>query len=206
MRWFLTEKKTGSRKTKRKARGASQPWDAARTLRGLWVLAAVLGAVGLGVGYHQLEQHLGVYASRVAKPIDAQNVVLVDVPRWLAPAEQQKLAHTVANQIGADPLDGHGLRVAVMALEQEPWVASVTQVQRLSGGRVEVQAVYREPLAVVEARDGYHLVDAGGIRLPGLYMREHVGALGLPLITGVASAPPAALGQSWFGRQILVAS
>ena len=56
-------------------------------------------------------------------------------------------------------------------------------------------------MAVIEARDGYHLVSPDGVRLPGLYRAEQLRLLNVPAIVGVNSAPPQT-GRVWPGSDV----
>ena len=206
MGWFLTRKKSRKSRGKTRTRASSaspRPWDPKRTVRALKIAGGLAVAGGLIAGWIPLERALEDYASRVkADPVLRDDVVLADAPAWMTQAVRLRVADTVAAQVSEDPLDGRTLRWAAAALEQVPWVAHVEQVRRTGDGTVEVRAAYRRPLAVVEARDGYHLVDAAGVRLPGLYFREQLSELPLPLIVGVTDAPPGRPGERWAGTDL----
>jgi hypothetical protein len=208
MGWFLTKKKGGkSRSAKSRGRAGSsaspKPWDPQRTLRGLKVLTGIALAAGAVVGWYYGEEALVDYAATMqADPVGLEDVVLVDAPAWMSPEVRNRVATVVAEQVSPDPLDGRSLRLAAEALAQEPWVARVEQVRRLAKGQVAVRAEYRQPVAIVEALDGYHLVDATGVQLPGLYYRDQVDRLGLPLLVNVAAAPPSRPGQQWAGEDL----
>lgn len=206
MGWFLTRKK---RKTRRRGRSRQstaadpKPWNPQRTLAGLKALTAIGLTLALVLGWYYGENALRVYAGLTqSDPISLGDVDLADAPPWMSDAVKQELAGVVADHVASNPLDGDGLEAAAAALRHNPWVAHVQQVRRLAHGRVEVRATYRQPFAIIEARDGYHLVDAHGVRLPGLYFRDQVGRLNMPLISGVDTAPPGRPGQVWPGDQL----
>lgn len=73
-------------------------------------------------------------------------------------------------------------------LEESAWVARVASVAKRSGGVVEIRCDYREPLAVIQVGDSFHLVAGDGVLLPGRYGAHG----GLPVILGVTSALPEA--------------
>ena len=52
-----------------------------------------------------------------------------------------------------------------------------------------VFARYREPVALVQSRDGYRLVDIKGVRLPGLYLHHQIDQLEQPLLEGIHASP-----------------
>lgn len=204
MGWFLTRKKRKSRRKRPKGGSARpRPWNPQRTLAGLKVLTALSVALALGFGWYYGEGALRMYAGLTqSDPVSIGDVELADAPPWMSTAVRQELAVLVASHVSNNPLDGSGLEAAANALRANPWVAHLEQVRRLARGRVQVRARYRRPFAIVQARDGYHLVDAHGIRLPGLYFRDQVDRLGLPLVTGIETAPPGRPGEPWRGDQL----
>lgn len=210
MGWFLIghpgKKKKSSKKRASRGAAAGQrpPWDPKRTLAGLKFLAAagLVLAVVLGwiFGYGGLEN----YVRRThAHPVVAADVHLAHAPGWMSRAVRARLKRTVAERVTADPLDAESLTLAARALARVPWVRRVEQVHRLEDGRIVVRALYRRPLALIEARNGYYLVGQRGTQLLAQpYYRKQLSRLGLPTITGVRSAPPARPGERWTGRDV----
>lgn len=215
MGWILTRKKSRqpkhprkghARKSRRGVRGYAAhagSWDPRRTLLVLELFGILAIALGLVVAWRVSEQSLVEYAEAHQPPDTATaHIVLYDAPPWMTDPVRRQLAERIAKVIQPDVFDGASLRRAAEALAQDPWVRRVRQVRRLVDGRVIVEAQYREPVAVVEAQPGYILIDVQGVRLPGMYERQHVGTLRLPMITGIASAPPSQPGQTWKGDDI----
>jgi len=128
-------------------------------------------------------------------------VIIARAPATMSPLLAQRIRSLVAELAGDDPLDQASLQVAHTALSQSPWVRQVYQLRRGSAGRIIVHAAFREPVAVVLALDGYHLVDAEGVRLPGVYRADQLNYLALPVITGVTHAPPPE-GAVWPGDEL----
>jgi hypothetical protein len=222
MGWFLTSSKPrGQRggKARKSSRNAAtrKPWNPQRTLVGLQALALGLAVVGVATAWRYGEQALCHYVARQADAAarhraamgrveggpeaQAVTVRLDDAPSWMSPRLRETLGELVRRVVDHDPMDQRCLATAVRVLNDNPWVLSVQRVERGPGGVVQVRATYREPLAVIEARDGYHLVDAAAVRLPDVYNREEVRSLGLPMVVGVESAPPSA-GRPWQGEQV----
>lgn len=208
MGWFLTRKKKGraAKSAPKRSSSSASPraWNPQRTLAGIKVVGVITG-IGLAIMVWQRgDRALQAYVddSRAA-PVTPEKVVLADAPIWMTPAVRHELAATVAEQVAAQPLK-NTLPAAVSALRKQPWVAGVERVYRRGDGVVEVYADYRQPLAIVEGKDGYHLVDAQGVSLPNLYTWEQAEMLGLPVIVGVATAPPAT-GERWPGEQVAAA-
>jgi hypothetical protein len=81
------------------------------------------------------------------------------------------------------------------AFEASPWIRRVLSVERVFPNQLRVRFEYRRAYAAVRRPNGHVLVDADGVRLPGVWADpptcERPAA-----ITGVASAPPAP-GKVW---------
>ncbi|MFW6060630.1 MAG: cell division protein FtsQ/DivIB [Phycisphaeraceae bacterium] len=206
MGWFLRRGKNGGRKKRSKARDAAvRPhWDPQRTLAAVKVLTGLGVVVGLGLAWHFGHGWLREYARAThSEPVAAADVIIQDPPAWMSEGVKQELRRLVAAEAGADPVENTALRAAADALRRSAWVAegNVRQVRRLVDGRVAVEADYRTPTAVIQARNGYYLVSDRGIRLPMLYDAEDLRFLELPVIERVRSAPPTA-GEVWPGADV----
>ena len=57
-------------------------------------------------------------------------------------------------------------------------------------------------MAFVQLPGGYRLIDAHGVRLPGVYRQPRLGATRLLVVTGVMSTPPD-VGQVWSDTSLL---
>ncbi|MFP4145712.1 MAG: cell division protein FtsQ/DivIB [Phycisphaeraceae bacterium] len=211
MGWLLSgngkKKKTtrgkGSRGTKGTSRGGrAAPWDPKRTLAALAVVGAFAGLLGFALAWHYGGEALRSWASteHAADP-SAEQVELTDAPAWMSPLVREQLRQITADAVGSDPLDRQGLVAAVEQLRENPWVLEVDQVRRQPGGKVVVDARYREPVALIQKSDGYHLVDAEGVRLPGVYYRHQLKSVDLPVLIHVSAAPPFR-GEVWPGEDI----
>jgi cell division septal protein FtsQ len=203
MGWFLTKKKKRAQPRRRAGLDEAKPWDPKRTLAGLKVLGVFAVAIGLVIGWRYSQDYLLSYVQRHHQvPMTADSVVLVDAPAWMSEDIRAQVRQAAIKHIDPDPMDGQSLRNAAAALRENPWVQRVDQVARRYGGRVLVSADYRRPVAVVQSRDGYHLIDNQGVCLPGLYQENQAKRLGLVQLTGVSSAPPAQAGEVWPGEDV----
>jgi len=167
-----------------------------RLLRGAgWAAGLVAAAAGLYFAHSRLSEE--VAGLRAATP----TVVLDAPPGWLGEARAMEIEQLAAAVVSADPMDRESLAEAAERLSANPWIAAVHRVRRAADGTVHVRASYREPVAVVGAQDGFHLVDREGRRLPGVYPWSQVERLGLPAVVGVATAPPPT-GSLWRGEDV----
>lgn len=226
---------SGKRKTKSRGakQNAWDPQRTLMGLKVLGVAALVVAAViGWTTSERVLGRYA---AAHRASPVRSDKVVLVDRPSWMDADLDARLRKAVADAasgvmpavladrkqttsearhtfddltkglVSSDPLQSNGLRAAVMALEAEPWVESVTQVRRAPEGVVKVEATYRRPAAIIAGRHGYHLIDAQGVWLEGPIDRAVSAWSHLPLVTGVTADKPARYGKAWDGTDYLAA-
>ena len=204
MSWFLINRKKKTRPASRPAKPlpSQVAWDPRRTLRGFKALGLVAMLVGVAVGWRYAERSLKHYTattSRAARVAPA-GVILAHEPPGMS-LLLGELKETVARQIGADPLRNDGLRRAAEVLARNPWVERVHEVRRRGDGKILVSARIRQPVAVVKGVDGYHMVDAKGVRLPGLYLEHQLESLDRLVIVGVALQPGEA-GEVWPGEDL----
>ena len=202
MSWFLRKRPSKKRNTPARRDPARQPWDPQRTLKGLKLIGVATAVIALVAGWRYSEQTLARYAAADREAnAGVGHVTLVDVPFWMNRTTRDELRHLVGAAAGGDPLDHAGLRRAVDVLQSNPWIDRVQRIQRMDLGGIHVSAAYRQPIALIESHDGYHLVNEQAIRLPGLYLNHQVKELRLPLIVGVvAAAQPC--GQIWPGDDL----
>lgn len=212
MSWLLRKQQTKQRRGSGPTGRRWQPWLASAwnrqsTKQGLKVLAVVVGVVVIIYAWQSSERFLRGYISGKhtdQTPCLPQEVVLADAPHWLSNA-LEPLRQIVAKQIETDPMDPTCLHRVVRNLQDNPWVNQVNRVQRKASGQVWVYVNYREPVAVVEDDDGYHLVDGSGVRLPLSYKESELAYLGLPVLTGVSMPRPKKVGTLWVGNDLQAA-
>ncbi|NIP85160.1 MAG: hypothetical protein GTO03_06215 [Planctomycetales bacterium] len=167
---------------------------------GYW-LARTAGRVGLGSADYQLAP---------------DRIQLCTSSPWVDP---QRLTASVIQDASLDRplsiLDPQLTERIALAFAQHPWVAEVARVEKFHPARVEVDLVYRTPVAVVVAGQQRVLVDQVGVPLPATDLpgppqdalptilgidapRRHVfgSAVGDPQVAGAAQIA-AALRSSW---------
>jgi hypothetical protein len=197
----------GSGKHARSSKQAqSTQWQPHHTLQALKLAGFILLLLALVGGWVFGKAALTQYVSKYhAHEITAEDVALAEPPSWLSQGTRYRLKRRVASLMGTDPLEREQLHRAARNLLQDPVIRD-GQVKRVSGGRLQIKADYRRPVAIIEARDGYHLVGPKGTRLSlNPYYHHQVKPLGLPLILQVESAPPRRPGQRWQGESVQAA-
>lgn len=204
MGWFLhtntkKKRKAPAGRKKKAAPKKKADWDPHRTLLAIRLAVWVVVIGGLIAGWMYGERWLRgrVSEQRAALP----RIELHEAPVWLSGYVGERLRTTVSASVEADPFDQQSLQRAARNLQLSPWVRRVRRVIRRPDGVIEVRAAYREPVALVQARDGYHLIDRDGVRLPAVYEPGVIGQLGLEVIRNVNAAPPRA-GRVWRGDDV----
>ena len=182
-----------------KQRDPYEPSDSGLLRRALSLLLLAGIILGLGAGVYFGQRYMGsqVGQQRAVTP----TIVLHDVPTWMGSARTDGIRQEIATQIGDNPMDRRSLSLAADTLRINPYIERVLRIERHRADRVDAYLVYREPVALVGARDGYHLIDRHGHRLPGVYPYHQLESLGLPAITGAAFAPPRE-GEAWRGDDL----
>ncbi len=81
------------------------------------------------------------------------------------------------------------------SFESCAWVKKITAVERVFPDQLRIRFEYRKPHVAVRRQNGYVLVDAEGVRLPGVYVDPPPCARAAE-VSGLASAPPEP-GRPW---------
>ncbi|MEQ9454991.1 MAG: hypothetical protein RLN76_10420 [Phycisphaeraceae bacterium] len=190
-------------KSRARAKTTKQPaWDTQRTARGLKVVGGAALLLAIVFGWDPAERALNTYLTeRSALATDAAHVVLIDQPDWMSEVVANELRRLVAERLTPDRLDQQGVAIAAEAIAANAWIENVLRLRRLTDGGAEVHATYRQPVAVLQGRDGFFLVDNNGIRLPGVYTQAQATRIPLPLITGV-NRPTPVPGKTWNADEV----
>jgi len=169
------------------------------------VLAAVVtAALGCAAVYG-----VGVLREEVAREpayqVSASSLRLVEGPSWMTPGILAELDVALLDEEFPQRFslldEGVAARIAA-AYERCVWVERVKRIEkhdpRVDRSRppLEIVLTFRRPTAFVETARGYCLLDADGVRLPGVYREPRLGAERLLVIRGVSLRPPA-VGRAW---------
>jgi hypothetical protein len=167
--------------------------------------AAVAGAAVFGVGALRDQ----VRSAR-AYQVSASSLRLVEGPLWMTPGMLAELDVGLLDPDFPQQFslldEGVTERIAA-AYERCVWVESVKRIEkhdpRVDPLRppLEIVLKFRRPAAFVESPRGFCLVDASGVRLPGMYREPTLGAERLLVIRGVATRPPD-VGEAWFDASL----
>lgn len=183
------------------AQGPKKPsrrWRRLKRVLGLLALGACVGGVGYGFSVlGQDVRELPMYQ------MSSESLRLVEGPTWMTPSILADLDVRPQLPERFSLLDPDICRQVAEAYERIVWVDRVDRVAKLDPRvdperpPLEIQLTFRRPMAYVEGPQGSYLVDARGIRLPGVYADPpRLGKVALLVIRGVDSAPPGP-GHAW---------
>lgn len=140
--------------------------------RGLLALLVVGCGAGLAVGGTRAAGFFDLRLNQflLARSPDA-TIEFVNLPEGLVALAGGDLRGSISDLLELPWTDPHRCREIADRLAAIGWIESIDSVQRNNAGRFEVHAHYRIPVALVgNGGDDYVLVDAQGVRLPGLYV------------------------------------
>ena len=130
-----------------------------------------------------------------------------NAPTWLPPALQNDLIHETLASATDSPFDQQGLADAYRRLDATGWFEEIRGIRRKPGGVIEVDADWRNPVAVVRQTGRDLLVARGGeiLRLPA---GVPVAPGSMPVIIGPYALPPTLVsgeieyGKPWPGGDV----
>jgi hypothetical protein len=172
-----------------------------------WVAIVAGVAAAWWLGVPRLE---AAVAETATSTVDgAGTIVFSERPRWVDDELLASLEQLVRDEITGDPFAQEDLVRAHAALLDTGWFDRVDQVRRVNAigeeksPGVAIDVHFARPFAVVRDRDGDHLIDASGRRLPRSF-RTTEGPEELAVITG-AHFPRSEPGDSWRGADLTAA-
>lgn len=123
--------------------------------------------------------------------VDVRHLAVLHRPEW-AGTEMDKVLVEVAEADARLSIFDVDLAEKVNRLfERNPWVARVEEVRKAFPNRVEVKLLLRRPALAIERKGQFMLVDAEGVRLPGLYSRIPRLPFGVYPVLGAREENPA---------------
>ena len=125
------------------------------------------------------------------------SVEFVDLPESLMGLAVGDLRGSIAELLGRNWTDDVRCREMAERVSRIGWIAEVRFVRRTNSGRFEISARYRLPAAMVADHGDYVLIDADGVRLPGVYVYHPRWYI----IDGVEGAAPP-VGEKWPGADL----
>ena len=158
-----------------------------------WLLPVVAFIAGSVALFHVTVQS-GVYK------VKAPGIEGMEVPAWLSGGDMVDLMKKVKVVEGRSLYDPKVAVDLAKAFGRNPWISEVSYVRRRFPCFLDCEIAIRKPFAAVEAGKKLFVVDRAGCRLP--VPVSDTPPLGLPIIVGVRSFPPAP-GEAWTDSAVI---
>jgi hypothetical protein len=202
---MASRSKRGRKKTGRRSsawRGIRERASSPSTRQALvaiaWLTAVAAAITGWVLGVPRLHRYATEHGQQ-----NATEIVFLDAPVWMNGDLETHLVLTATAQMRGDPLERDDLVAVRAALLETGWFNDIRQVRRAAAGRVEIDAWFMQPYAVLRDAAGDHLVDPHGRLLP---RSVAVGqATVLTVIEGAREQRPARPGDPWPGADVSAA-
>ncbi len=170
-----------------------------------WWLAGIALVCGFIILIPRLMKSLPDIGTRPEYQLHATDIQVTKIPQWVPP----DLVTQIAAQAKLSPtrsiLDETLTIDLAEAFRQHPWVEKVVKVTKSVPARVDVELVYRRPVAMVEIPTGLLPVDAHGVLLPPTAFTSEI-AQRYPLIMQPKTSPRGAVGKPWGDPQVAAAA
>jgi hypothetical protein len=168
-------------------------FDHARALVLIPIMAIVVVAGGYWISRTAWHVALSADEYRLAP----QNIQVCTESNWI---DVQRLTASVIQEASLDQrlsiLDRRLTERLGLAFAAHPWVAEVARVEKFHPARVEIDLIYREPVAVVVNQMQRIPVDRSGVRLPlEDFTRDQLDAF--PAILGIHNTRRDWVGNAW---------
>lgn len=169
-----------------------------------WLAGLALVCAGVLLA-PRLVKSLPDMSNRPEYQLRATDIHVNDVPQWVP----KDLVPQVLSQSRFGPqrsvLEESLTSEIAAAFQKHPWVEKVVKVTKQVPARVDVELVYRRPVAMVEVPTGLLPVDSSGVLLPPTEFTAEE-ARRYPLITQPKTSPRGAIGTSWDDPQVAAAA
>lgn len=166
----------------------------------IWLLAAMGLVAGWILGVPRLEAVAGQRTN-----IGAMEIAFTDPPAWVDGELRDYLARTVHSHVSGDPFQHHELLEIHRTLMATGIFRDVRQVRRTSASRIEIDAPFIEPYALVRNREGDFLIDRQGrLMHPSIQPagNQRQKSHRFVMITGAFFDRPETLAHPWPGTDI----
>jgi hypothetical protein len=184
-------------------KSAPKPGHLRSAMRLVWLRGPLLFTLGLGVALLALGTY---WAWRVVGPrvldsppyqLKVEQITFNAPPQWIKSDDfRREVVRSASLDRTLSIVDDQLAERIALAFAAHPWVEKVQRVEKFHPARVEVQLVYRTPVATVSDGSDLWPIDANGVLLP----RENIAQADLtkfPRISGVEDRPAVRPGNVW---------
>ncbi|QDT65571.1 cell division protein FtsQ/DivIB [Calycomorphotria hydatis] len=129
--------------------------------------------------------------------LEVTDIRLLPAPHQYVPAN---LVAAALERAEIDPhlnlLDAELAPKLAAALQKHPWIQQVKSVRKNYPAGIEIEVVYRKPVAMIDVLQGVYPVDATGCLLPPTDFTAST-AKEFPRVTNIRSMPQGPAGSQW---------
>jgi hypothetical protein len=165
----------------------------------LLVASLIVGGAAWG-GYTVWQQIRGEVAASDDYRLTPEQIEITPPPPWVRGDVKSEALRSAGIDAPLSILDEDLVQRIQTAFSLHPWVASVGRVSKRHPAHVDVELVYRRPVAMVEVHengsDGLYPVDIDGVLLPSNDFSP-LEARGYPRLAGVETNPLGTVGSRW---------
>ena len=172
-------------------------------LRLVWARGPLLFSLGvafsvLAFGTFRVWQAVGKRVLESSQyRLDPKQIIFNAPPEWIAADDlRNEVVRNASLDRSLSIMDEQLTQRISLAFAAHPWVARVDRVEKFHPARVEVQLVYRRPVASVAVEADLWPIDATGVLLP----RENLSRaelVKLPQLSGIEARPAVRPGNLW---------
>jgi hypothetical protein len=128
--------------------------------------------------------------------VGPDQVTITPPPRWIPPELVKQVFERAGFTDHESLLDETLSERVAAAFYTHPWIENVRAVRKSFPARLQVDVVYREPVAMVKGFDGHYPIDRNGVLLPpGDFSPADTERY--PVIEQVSSVPQGKIGEKW---------
>lgn len=165
--------------------------------RGRWFVVAalflVVAAVGWRLAWNRVRGHVLTDRDYQLSPRD---IVLSPLPPWIHTDLKTEVIRDASLDASLSILDEDLTKRLANAFSLHPWIARVNRVSKHHPARVEVDLLYRQPVAMVEVSGGLLPIDGEGTLLPSEDFSP-AEAKKYPRVARIQTHPIGPVGTNW---------
>jgi hypothetical protein len=158
------------------------------------VMAALIASCWIAVPI--IMRQLPSLENRPEYFVGPSQITMTPAPRWIPPDLVEQIFERAGFTDHESLLDETLSERVAAAFYTHPWIENVRSVKKSFPARLQVDVVYREPVAMVKAVDGFYPIDRHGVLLPpGDFSPADTSRY--PIIERVSSVPQGRVGEKW---------
>ena len=159
-----------------------------------WIAGVAAVIVAGRLVWMRVREHVAI---RDDYRLTAADISITPPPPWIrADVKTQVIRDAGLTDAPLSILDDALVERLYRAFALHPWVAKVERVSKSHPAHVDVQLVYRRPVAMVQVPGGWYPVDVEGVLLPSDDFSP-AEARAYPRLSGVESRPLGPTGTKW---------